>query len=108
MIAEGCEVGWTRAFAVGRGPPYIQPQDVSRQAGQGSVWESPRRINRKVDEMQRQGRMVMVKSEQTHFAVGLLGFHELLDKLELSDTMNVVAGEMGDLKLEGGDEDGDS
>jgi len=105
MIAEGCEVGWVRAFSMGKGPPYIRPQDVTLQAGPTSVWDSPRRITRKVDEMQRQGRMLMVKSEQTHFAVGLLGFSEVLDKLVLSDTMNAVTDELGGVKIDDDDDD---
>jgi trehalose-6-phosphate synthase len=105
MIAEGCEVGWIKAASVGKGPQYVRPSDIIRRQGHKSIWDSTRRINNKMDEMHRQGRLVLIKSEQAHYAVGLLGFSDVLEHLELRDTMNTVAQGMDRVTLEDNDAD---
>lgn len=104
MIAEGCEVGWTKGAAMGRGPPYSRDPKINAQLSHAPVvWEGSRRISTKMSEKQHPGRLVLVKSEQTHYAVGILGTEEL-EQLELRDSMNAVTEELDDVNLNDDDD----
>jgi hypothetical protein len=50
------------------------------------VWNRPRRIDRRIQELEAgDNRLVLAKSEQAHYALGLLGVEEDLDALEIED-----------------------
>lgn len=84
-IAIGCESAWLKAFQLGHGPEYKRPeylQDVSI-----SVWLLPRRLDQRISELDQseEPRLVLVRSEQTNLAFGLLGVEGDLDRIELAD-----------------------
>ena len=106
QIAEGCESAWTKAAALGRGPPYQRPEDLLFRVEPSSIWVSPRRIDRAIREHQaldRDGgegrgagaasggeqkserRLVLHKSEQAHYALGILGVEQDLERLDLQE-----------------------
>jgi hypothetical protein len=85
QIANGCESAWTRAAAMGRGPLYVRLEDRGPGAP-GSIWDNPRRIDERIRELDdREERLVLAKTEQTHYALGLLGVEQDLNKLDLRD-----------------------
>ncbi|KAL1883806.1 hypothetical protein VTK73DRAFT_8342 [Phialemonium thermophilum] len=85
QIADGCESAWTKAASVGRGPPYQRAPELEL-AVPPSVWINPRRIDRKIRELETdQGKFVLTKSERAHYALGLLSMEQDMDKLELHD-----------------------
>jgi hypothetical protein len=74
------------------------------------VWNRPRRIDRRIQELEAagkgeggEGRLVLAKSEQTHYALGLLGVEQDLDTLGISDE----EGEGGGLGGGGGESEGE-
>ncbi|PNY27371.1 transcriptional regulatory protein [Tolypocladium capitatum] len=84
-IAIGCESAWLKAFQLGHGPEYKRPeylQDVSI-----SVWLLPRRLDQRISELDQseEPRLVLVRSEQTNLAFGLLEVEGDLDRIELAD-----------------------
>jgi hypothetical protein len=85
QIASGLESGWTKAAAMGRGPPYLRLEDRLPNTP-SSIWDNPRRLDQRIKELdEREGRLVLAKTEQTHYALGLLGMEQDLNKLELRD-----------------------
>lgn len=85
QIADGCESAWTKAAQFGRGAPYERAPELRRIVPE-SVWTSPRRIDRRIKELDTdEGRFVLTKSEQAHYALGLLSVEQDLDRLELGD-----------------------
>jgi hypothetical protein len=87
QIADGCESGWIKAHLMKKGPPYTRHPDIEAMMP-SNVWENPRRIDRKIEELNRQDkRLILVKSEQAHFAMGLLAVENDFARLELTDSM---------------------
>ncbi|KAH7160818.1 hypothetical protein EDB81DRAFT_327611 [Dactylonectria macrodidyma] len=90
QIADGCESAWIKAANMGRGPPYVQVEEVGVPI---SVWNNPRRIDRKIRELEQgpgeERRLVLAKSERASYALGLLGVEQDLQFLELKDDMLV-------------------
>lgn len=86
QIADGCESGWIKAAQLGRGPPYTRPEDLGPEIPI-CVWQNPRRIDRKIQELDSgpDNRVTLAKSEQTYYAIGLLGVETDLNLLELRD-----------------------
>ncbi|KAK4238388.1 transcriptional regulatory protein moc3 [Achaetomium macrosporum] len=89
QIAEGCESGWNKAAELGRGPPYHSPPDLGPLFQPESVWSRPRRIDRRIQELEAQAagenRLVLARSEQAHYALGLLSVEQDLDTLQIDD-----------------------
>lgn len=91
QIADGCESAWTKAAQAGRGPPYRSPEGLF-PAEPSSVWVNPRRLDRAIREHnglgvsgQAEQRLVLHKSEQAHYALGILGVEQDLERLDLQD-----------------------
>ncbi|KAK6085791.1 C6 finger domain-containing protein [Seiridium cupressi] len=85
-IAEGCESAWSRAAGNGRGPPYTRSSDTdvyldADKRGSG-VWSHPRRIDKRIQEIEDE-MWVVEKEEKAHYALGLIGVQEDLEKLDL-------------------------
>jgi hypothetical protein len=85
QIADGCESGWIKAAQLGRGPPYVRLASVTHAPV--SIWQNPRRLDRKIHELDSADdkRLVLAKSERAHYALGLLGVEHDLEVLELKD-----------------------
>ncbi|KAB5572394.1 fungal transcriptional regulatory-like protein [Coniochaeta sp. 2T2.1] len=86
QIAEGCESAWLKAAQLGKGPPYQRPPDVESQLSQ-SMWQNPRRIDRRIHELsgEQPASNVLTKSERAHYAMGLLSLENDLERLELGE-----------------------
>jgi hypothetical protein len=90
QIADGCESAWVKAAQLGKGPPYQRAPDVEALLPQ-SAWENPRRIDRHFQELggepatKHEDRFVLTKSEQAHYALGLLSVELDLERLELRE-----------------------
>ncbi|KAL2021962.1 hypothetical protein VTK56DRAFT_6381 [Thermocarpiscus australiensis] len=86
QIADGCESAWDKAAQLGRGPPYHSPPERG-PLFPDSAWNRPRRLDRRIQEELEAGehRLVLAKSEQAHYALGLLSVEQDLDKLEIDD-----------------------
>jgi hypothetical protein len=85
QIADGCESAWIKAANVGRGPHYERASGTER-ARPPSIWANPRRIDRRMRELERNDdRLVLAKTERTHYALGLLGVEQDLEKLDLRE-----------------------
>ncbi|KAH8681396.1 hypothetical protein BX600DRAFT_505090 [Xylariales sp. PMI_506] len=90
QIADGCESAWTKAAARGRGPPYVRDPSINLDALPPTVG-LPRRIDRRIrevvhDDADGKGgidRLILGKEEKAHYAIGLLGMQEDLEKLDL-------------------------
>lgn len=83
QIADGCESAWIKAALLGRGPPYATPPDLGPLCPD-SIWTQPRRIDRRIQDLGGQeDRLVLARTEQAHYALGLLGVEQDLDKLDL-------------------------
>ncbi|KAK4145874.1 fungal transcriptional regulatory-like protein [Dichotomopilus funicola] len=87
QIADGCESGWNKAAEVGRGPPYHSPPELGPIFHDGeSVWNRPRRIDRRIQELEAsESRLVLARSEQAHYAMGLLSVENDLDALVIDE-----------------------
>lgn len=90
QIADGCESAWLKAAQLNKGPPYKRAPDVEALLPQ-SVWENPRRIDRRILELnseqasKHEERFVLTKSEQAHYALGLLSVEHDLERLDLRE-----------------------
>ncbi|KAL2189548.1 fungal transcriptional regulatory-like protein [Thermothelomyces heterothallicus CBS 203.75] len=85
QIADGCETGWNRAAEMGRGPPYHSPPELG-PLFPDSVWNRPRRIDRRIQELGAgENRLVLARSEQAHYALGLLSVERDLYTLDIGD-----------------------
>ncbi|GJN66889.1 hypothetical protein PLICBS_000911 [Purpureocillium lilacinum] len=84
-IAIGCETAWLKAHQLGHGPAYKRPEHL--QDVPISVWMMPRRLDQRISELdgKEEQRLVLVRSEQTSLAFGLLGVEKDLDRVELED-----------------------
>jgi hypothetical protein len=89
QIADGCETAWTRAAANGRGPPYVRATGMGAVGAymhgdkrRPSVWGNPRRIDKRIQEIEDE-KWVLEKEEKAHYALGILGVQEDLEKLDL-------------------------
>jgi hypothetical protein len=89
QIAEGCESGWNKAAEIGRGPPYHSPPDLG-PLFPDSVWNRPRRIDRRIREELDggEGRLVLAKSEQVHYVLGILSIEKDLEVLDIDGEDN--------------------
>lgn len=72
-----------RAASMGYGPPYVRPADL--MDGPLTLTAKPRRIDRKIQEMNEQGAGKIVKADRPHLALGLLGIEGDLDRLQVGD-----------------------
>lgn len=85
QIADGCETAWSKAAEAGRGPPYHSPPELGPLFPE-SVWNRPRQIERRIRGFDAaETRLVLAKSEQAHFALGLLSVERDLDRLDVED-----------------------
>ncbi|KAK4244990.1 fungal transcriptional regulatory-like protein [Corynascus novoguineensis] len=85
QIADGCETAWSKAAEAGRGPPYHSPPELGPLFPE-SVWNRPRQIERRIRGFDApETRLVLAKSEQAHFALGLLSVERDLDRLDVGD-----------------------
>lgn len=85
QIADGCESAWLKAAQMGRGPAYMRPTNLLNVPI--SVWQNPRRIDRRIHELDQSEdrRLVLARSERAHYALGLLGVEHDLEVLDLKD-----------------------
>ena len=68
---------------MGYGPPYVRPADLTD--GPLTVTTKPRRIDRKIREMDEEGVEKLAKADRAHLALGLLGVEGDLDRLRVDD-----------------------
>lgn len=85
QIAEGCEAAWAKAANMGHGPRFQKP-DMSHEGSSSVVWNNPRRLDRRFEELEDE-KLVLVRSERAHYALGLLAVEEDMERLDLKDTM---------------------
>ena len=90
QIADGCETSWRKAHEMGRGPAYESPPELGPLFPPTTqTWHRPRGIERRIHELQavRRGedRLVLQRSEQAHYALGLLSVERDLHTLRLKD-----------------------
>ena len=86
QIADGCESAWVKAAQMGRGPEYHRPTNLGPLFPEAmSVWTRPRRIDRRIREMDGGGetRVVLARTEKSHYAMGLLTVEQDLERLVL-------------------------
>ncbi|KAK2063654.1 hypothetical protein LY76DRAFT_184456 [Colletotrichum caudatum] len=85
QIAEGCESGWKKAAAMGRGPPYVRDPAL-QPAAPPPVWSNPRRIGDRLEQLDGNGSMLVVaKSERAFYALGLLSVEQELERLVIKE-----------------------
>lgn len=85
QIAEGCESGWKKAAAMGRGPPYTRSPSLHTVVPQ-SVWTNPRRIGAIIEQFDSDDKMLVVaKSERAFYALGLLSMEQELERMVIKD-----------------------
>lgn len=91
-IANGLENAWWRAASAGRGPPWTRTFDIeadlllSAEGGSGSRRpraRSPRRLAKRIQEIDDEQTWVVAKEDKATYALGLLGVQEDLEKLDL-------------------------
>ncbi|KKA27351.1 hypothetical protein TD95_003202, partial [Thielaviopsis punctulata] len=85
QIAEGCEAAWDKAANMGHGPRFQKP-DMAHEGSNSRVWNNPRRLDRRFEELEDE-KLVLVRSERAHYALGLLAVEEDMERLDLKDTM---------------------
>ncbi|TLD21249.1 hypothetical protein PspLS_08987 [Pyricularia sp. CBS 133598] len=91
QIAGGCESAWIKAASLKRGPPYERPRHLTTPAN-GSVWNGPRRIDKRIKELEDErardgepeGQLVLAKEEKAHFALGLIAVEQDFHRLDLA------------------------
>ncbi|KAK2011161.1 hypothetical protein LZ32DRAFT_534401 [Colletotrichum eremochloae] len=85
QIAEGCESGWKKAAAMGRGPPYARDPGLQPSVPP-PVWSNPRRIGARLEQLDSDDSMLVVaKSERAFYALGLLSVEQELERLVIKD-----------------------
>ncbi|KAI4603144.1 hypothetical protein KJ359_005936 [Pestalotiopsis sp. 9143b] len=95
-IANGLENAWWRAASAGRGPPWTRTFDIeadlllSAEGGSGGGGggrrpraRSPRRLAKRIQEIDDEQTWVVAKEDKATYALGLLGVQEDLEKLDL-------------------------
>ncbi|OLN95538.1 putative transcriptional regulatory protein C15D4.02-like protein 1 [Colletotrichum chlorophyti] len=85
QIAEGCESGWKKAAAMGRGPPYTRDPSLNTVVPP-PVWTHPRKIGARLEGLDNETMFVMTKSERAHYALGLLSVEQELERLVIKET----------------------
>ncbi|KAK3987820.1 transcriptional regulatory protein moc3 [Cladorrhinum sp. PSN332] len=86
QIADGCETGWNKAAQMGRGPPYYSPPELGPLFD--NKWNRRRAEERRIHEIEAGEKGVpafLAKTEQAHFALGLLSVENDLDALEIEE-----------------------
>ncbi|KAL0944266.1 C6 finger domain-containing protein [Colletotrichum truncatum] len=84
QIADGCESGWKKAAAMGRGPPYTRDPSLITVIPQ-SVWTSPRRIGARLELLDGDDKVLVVaKAERAHYALGLISVEQELERLVIT------------------------
>lgn len=72
---------------IGKGPPYKRSANLEKQMPE-SIWIRPRRLDHRLQELEsNEQRVVLAKSEQAHYAFGLLSVEQDLERLELKEGM---------------------
>ncbi|KAJ5009521.1 putative transcriptional regulatory protein [Colletotrichum sp. SAR 10_99] len=85
QIAEGCESGWKKAAAMGRGPPYTRDPTLQTVVPP-SVWLNPRRIGARLELLDGDDKVLVVaKTERAHYALGLLSVEQELERLDIKE-----------------------
>lgn len=85
QIAEGCESGWKKAAAMGRGPPYARDPSLQTVVPP-SVWSNPRRIGARIEQLDSDDTVLVVaKSERAFYALGLISVEEEMERLVIKD-----------------------
>lgn len=103
-IANGLENAWWRAAVNGRGPPWTRTFDMDAHQDMSSSFpghgqmnnqpggggekrgprpRSPRRLAKRIQEIDDEKPWVMAKEDKAQYALGLLGVQEDLEKLDL-------------------------
>ena len=95
QIADGCESAWTKAASMGSGQPYMRaPEMDAMENAMQPVWTTQsRRLDHRIHEVETgedpsARKIVLAKSEQAHYALGLLGVQEDFELLDLEDASN--------------------
>jgi hypothetical protein len=87
-IANGCESTWIKAAQVGRGPPYKRATDLDETSKNSSIWDRPRRIDKKIHGIDSDKDIshipVIEQSRRAFYAVGLLAVEEDMEHLGLN------------------------
>ena len=88
-------MAWTKAASIGRGQPYMRAAETDTvETAMPSVWTTQsRRLDHRIHEVESSEdcsarKIVLAKSEQAHYALGLLGVQEDLELLDLEDAGN--------------------
>lgn len=97
QIADGCESAWFKAASMKRGPEYTRPAELG-PLFPTTVWGRPRRLDTRIRELEdgsgtdaaqgvgslnEDNKLVLVRSEQSYFALGLLSVEQDFDRLDL-------------------------
>ncbi|KAL1836406.1 hypothetical protein VTJ49DRAFT_5172 [Mycothermus thermophilus] len=100
QIVDGCETAWTKAAEMGRGPPYHSPPELG-PLFKDSVWNRPRRIERRAWDIEARERgLMLATTEQTHYALGLLSVEKDLGALVIDEEGKDEGNGRGATKLE--------
>ncbi|KAI1853095.1 hypothetical protein JX266_001801 [Neoarthrinium moseri] len=94
QIADGCESAWSRAADRGHGPAYTRvggelakrPSVSADHHKKPAVWGNPRRIDQRIQEVGGEdghGKLVLAREEKAHYALGIIGVQEDLERLDL-------------------------
>ncbi|KAK4165991.1 transcriptional regulatory protein moc3 [Cladorrhinum sp. PSN259] len=86
QIADGCETGWNKAAQMGRGPPYYSPPELGPLFD--NRWNRRRAEDRRIQEIEASEKgvpVILQKTEQAHYALGLLSVEHDLDALEIDE-----------------------
>lgn len=83
QIAEGCESAWSKAAAMGKGPPYVQDPDLEREIPK-PLWTMDRRVQNKIEQLDSgQNKLVVARPERAAYAIGLLSVEKELERMDL-------------------------
>ena len=83
-VIAGCESSWVKLAERGRGPPYFRTAE--RKTTPNMSDEELRRTRRIDDAIRAKGGKVKVqKTERAHYALGLLGFEDDFEKMDLEN-----------------------
>ncbi|RFU28285.1 hypothetical protein B7463_g8062, partial [Scytalidium lignicola] len=78
--ADGCETYWTKAAELGKGPPYTKRYDPRET--RNKILNPRRKLDRD-DTESSQPRPKIKTDERIHYALGILGIQEDLERLDL-------------------------
>jgi len=74
-VLTGCETSWVRAGEMGNGPPYARTRE-ERSAPEN--WSSSADSNK-------ESRQVINTADRVHYAMGIIGVQEDLERLDLDN-----------------------